>query len=89
MAKPHPLCKIAEERLVYSIPLVIFIDDVSGNVSKAWNKHCSCYISNSMLPQEKLDEEFHVRFVVTSPFAIPFKIMQDVKSSIKSVPPLS
>ncbi|KAJ7494095.1 hypothetical protein FB451DRAFT_1336039 [Mycena latifolia] len=69
--------------MVYSIPLAVFIDDVSGNKSKQWNKHFSCYMSNGALPRTKLEQEFHVRFVATSPFASPLEIMQGVRASIE------
>ncbi|KAJ6535243.1 hypothetical protein DFH09DRAFT_1249927 [Mycena vulgaris] len=62
--------------MVYSIPLAIFIDDISGNKSKQWSKHFSCYMSHGALPRTKLDNEFHVRFVAPSPFALPLEIMQ-------------
>ncbi|KAJ7670498.1 hypothetical protein B0H14DRAFT_3102396 [Mycena olivaceomarginata] len=71
---PHPLHVVAGSKLIYSIPLVIFIDDVSGNKSKQWNKHFF------ML---HLENEFHVRFVATSPFASPLEIMQGVRASIE------
>ncbi|KAF8062389.1 hypothetical protein FPV67DRAFT_1422187 [Lyophyllum atratum] len=82
-AMPHPLRAKAGSRPVYSIPLAIFIDDVSGNKSKQWNKHFSCYMSNGALPRAKLEEEFHVRFVATSPYATPLEIMQGVRASIE------
>ncbi|EIW74429.1 hypothetical protein CONPUDRAFT_160132 [Coniophora puteana RWD-64-598 SS2] len=79
---PHPLREKAVNRPVYSIPVIVFLDDVSGNQSKQWNKHFSCYLSNGALPREKLSEEFHVRFVATSPHAAPLEIMEGVRSSI-------
>ncbi|KAJ7104555.1 hypothetical protein C8R43DRAFT_1092206 [Mycena crocata] len=75
---------MAGTRPVYSIPLAVFIDDVSGNKSKQWNKHFSCYMSNAALPRTKLENEFHVRFVATSPFATPLEIMQGVRASIET-----
>lgn len=80
---PNPLREIAGDRLVYSVPIIVFIDDVSGNKSKQWNKHFSCYMSNGALPREKLDQEFHVRFVATSPNASPLEIMQGVRKAIE------
>ncbi|KAJ6583645.1 hypothetical protein B0H10DRAFT_2198263 [Mycena sp. CBHHK59/15] len=80
---PHSLREKAGLRMVYSIPLAVFIDDVSGNKSKQWNKHFSCYMSNGALPRTKLENEFHVRFVTTSPFASPLEIMQGVRASIE------
>src|ERR1700683_5427022 len=82
---PHPLRAVAGERMVYSVPLIVFIDDVSGNRSKQWNKHFSCYMSNGALPCTKLESEFHVRFVATSPHATPLEIMQGVRASIEYV----
>ncbi|KAH9971060.1 hypothetical protein BJV74DRAFT_799157 [Russula compacta] len=80
---PHPLWKVTGSRMVYSIPLVIFQDDVSGNQSKQWNKHYSCYLSNGMIPHQKLESEFHVCFVATSLFASPLEIMQGIQCSIE------
>lgn len=80
---PHPLREAAGDRLVYSVPLIVFIDDVSGNISKQWNKHISVYLSNGCIPREKLEEEFHVRFVATSPHASPLELMQGVRESIE------
>lgn len=82
-AMPHPLRAIAKGRMVYSIPLIIFEDDVSGNRSKQWNKHYSCYMSNGAIPRYKLDNEFHVRFIATSPHATPLEIMQGIRKSIE------
>ncbi|KAH9967696.1 hypothetical protein BJV74DRAFT_879922 [Russula compacta] len=75
---------MASTRMVYSVPLVIFQDDVSGNRSKQWNKHYLCYLSNGTIPCQKLESEFHVRFVATSPFASPLEIMQGIRLSIET-----
>ncbi|KAF8595169.1 hypothetical protein BDV93DRAFT_576227 [Ceratobasidium sp. AG-I] len=80
---PHPLRKIAGKRPVYSIPLIIFVDDASGNVSKQWNKHHCCYISNGALPREVLQAESNVRFVTTSPHASPLELLGGVKDNIE------
>lgn len=82
---PHPLRGVASGRMMYSIPLIIFIDDVSGHQSKQWNKHFSCYMSNGALPRTKLESEFYVQFVATSPNASPLEIMQGVRASIEYV----
>ena len=82
---PNPLRETAGDRLVYSVPIIVFIDDVSGNKSKQWNKHFSCYMSNGALPREKLDQEFHVRFVATSPNVSPLEIMQGVRKAIEYI----
>ena len=35
--------------MVLTVPLIIFMDDVSGNVSKQWNKHHVVYMSNAAM----------------------------------------
>ncbi|KAJ7810590.1 hypothetical protein B0H14DRAFT_2378966 [Mycena olivaceomarginata] len=40
-------------------------------------------MSNGAVPRTKLENEFHVRFVATSPFASPLEIMQGVRASIE------
>ncbi|KAG1722856.1 hypothetical protein EDB19DRAFT_1898152 [Suillus lakei] len=68
--------------MVYSVPLIIFMDDVSGNISKQWNKHHAIYMSNANLPREMLEKEFFVQFVSSSPHALPMELMQAMRESI-------
>lgn len=82
---PHPLREKSKGRMVYSVPLIIFMDDVSGNVSKQWNKHHAIYMSNANLPREMLEKEFCVRFVTSSPHAAPMELMHAMKESIRCV----
>ncbi|KAI5995504.1 hypothetical protein EDD15DRAFT_2365685 [Pisolithus albus] len=58
------------------------MDDVSGNVSKQWNKHFVIYMSNANLRREMLDHEFFIRFVTSSPHASPMELMHAMKQSI-------
>ncbi|KIN94071.1 hypothetical protein M404DRAFT_169286 [Pisolithus tinctorius Marx 270] len=79
---PNPWHKKSGGRMVYRIPLIIFMDDVSGNISKQWNKHFVIYMSNASLPREMLDQEFHVHFISSSAHASPMELMCAVKESI-------
>ena len=69
---PHWFCKLHPGHMVYAIPLIIFMDDVSGNISKQWNKHHTVYMhhavymSNANLPHEMLEKEFSVHFITSS-----------------------
>ena len=72
---PSPLRKKANRCMVYSVPLIIFMDDVSGNISKQWNKHHVIYMSNANLSRKMIKKEFCVRFVVSSPHAAPMELM--------------
>ncbi|KAG8781669.1 hypothetical protein FRC12_021639 [Ceratobasidium sp. 428] len=80
---PHPLQSTAGSRLVYSVPVIVFMDDASGNVSKQWNKHWSSYLSNAALPREELQSEYNVRFVSTSAHASPSELMQGIRASME------
>ena len=82
---PHPLRAKANGRMVYSVPLIIFMDNVSGNISKQWNKHHAIYMSNVNLPRAMIEKEFCVRFVTASPHAPPMELMKAMKESIRCV----
>jgi hypothetical protein len=80
---PHPIRILAHGRPVYSIPIIVFINDVSANVSKLWNKHYVCYMSNAALPRRKIDQEYNVCFVTSSPNVSPLEIMQGICESFE------
>ncbi|KAG2156931.1 uncharacterized protein EDB93DRAFT_1238771 [Suillus bovinus] len=58
------------------------MDDVSGNISKQWNKHHAIYMSNANLPREMLEKEFCIHFVTSSPHAAPMEMMSAMQDSI-------
>ncbi|KAJ7483970.1 hypothetical protein B0H11DRAFT_2416152, partial [Mycena galericulata] len=66
---PNPVRKIAKGRPVFSIRIIPWSDDVSGNVSKQFNPHMNLYIANANLPHRKVSQEYFVRFCSTSPHA--------------------
>ncbi|KAG8762734.1 hypothetical protein FRC12_008883 [Ceratobasidium sp. 428] len=72
---PHPLRAKADGREVYSVPYIVFVDDVSGNTSKAWNKHWCCYVTDASLPREKFNERQNIRFMSTSQHASPIEML--------------
>ncbi|KAI6029918.1 hypothetical protein BKA83DRAFT_4030647, partial [Pisolithus microcarpus] len=80
--EPNSWRKKSGGHMVYTVPLIIFMDDVSGNISKQWNKHFVIYMSNASLWHEMLDREFCVRFVTSSPHASPMELMHAMKQSI-------
>ena len=80
---PNPLRVKSGGRMVYTVPLIVFMDDVSGNISKQWNKHHVIYVSNALLPQTVLEQEFLIRFVSGSPHTTPMELMQGLKESIQ------
>ncbi|KAG1786006.1 uncharacterized protein HD556DRAFT_1207162, partial [Suillus plorans] len=80
---PNPLCVKSQGRMVYLVPLIIFMDDISSNISKQWNKHHAVYMSNANLPCEMLEKEFCIRFVTSSPHAAPMEMMSAMQESIR------
>ena len=68
--------------MVYAVPVMVFMDDVSGNITKQWNKHHVVYLSNGSLPREMQDKEYCVRFVSSSPHATPAELMDAMKKTI-------
>ncbi|TFK51166.1 hypothetical protein OE88DRAFT_1735116 [Heliocybe sulcata] len=64
-------------------PIVVFIDDVSGNSTKQWNVHYSCYMSNGGLPRSAVEKEINTKFVATSPYASPMEIIQAVCETLQ------
>ncbi|KAG2046776.1 hypothetical protein BDR06DRAFT_985444 [Suillus hirtellus] len=43
--------------MAHMIPLIVFMDDVSGNISKQWNKHHTTYMSDANLLCEILKKK--------------------------------
>ncbi|KAG7097863.1 hypothetical protein E1B28_005175 [Marasmius oreades] len=68
--------------MVYGVPLIIFVDDVSGNISKQWNKHHAVYMLNGLLPRQMIEKDFCTRFVISSPHATPMELVKALKESI-------
>ncbi|KAJ7182641.1 hypothetical protein C8R43DRAFT_1083606 [Mycena crocata] len=66
---PHPLRKKANGRPMFTLRVMAWSDDVSGNVSKQYNAHTNMYITNLNLPHQNLAQEYYVRFASTSPHA--------------------
>ena len=86
---PNQLRTKSGGRLVLTVLLIIFMDDVSANISKQWNKHHVVYMSNAAMPREMLEKEFCVRFVSSSPHAAPLELMQGFRDSLRCGPPLT
>ncbi|KAI0048710.1 hypothetical protein FA95DRAFT_1678178 [Auriscalpium vulgare] len=66
---PHPVRAIALGRPVFTLHLVPWSDDVSGNVTKQFNPHLNVYLVNGNIPHQKLAQEYFTRFCATSPHA--------------------
>lgn len=63
---PHPVRKIAKGRPTFTLGIMTWADDVSGNQTKQYNAHTNVYVANLALPHRKLQQEYFVRFCSTS-----------------------
>ncbi|KZT50728.1 hypothetical protein CALCODRAFT_535658 [Calocera cornea HHB12733] len=75
----------AEGRCVYAIPIMVWADDVSGNVSKQWNKHLCVTFSNLALPRQQLEQECNIHFVGTSTHTSSLELMEGLVRMIEEM----
>ncbi|KAH9942016.1 hypothetical protein B0H21DRAFT_811258 [Amylocystis lapponica] len=79
---PHPVRTIAEGRPTFTLRMMCWSDDVSGNRTKQFNAHTNVYLANINLPHEKLQQEYFVRFCSTSQHASSSEQMEAVIADI-------
>ncbi|KAG0139704.1 hypothetical protein CROQUDRAFT_26242, partial [Cronartium quercuum f. sp. fusiforme G11] len=60
------------------VPLPLYSDDTSGNVSKKFNKHMFIYCTLSSLPPKLTDQEFNVHPLACSNIASVFKLADQI-----------
>ncbi|KAG9092786.1 hypothetical protein FRC06_011798 [Ceratobasidium sp. 370] len=60
-----------------------FAHDVSGGVSKQWNKYIACYMSNATIPREALQKELNVRYVGATNQMSASELLSGIASSIE------
>ena len=80
---PNPMRAKANGRPVYCVQLNLWQDDVSGNVSKQWNKHYMLCMTLAGIPKQLLFQEYFTRFVCCSPNASPLELAKAFIDAIK------
>ncbi|KAI8450839.1 hypothetical protein BY996DRAFT_8688860 [Phakopsora pachyrhizi] len=75
---PNPWRLKAQGRMIRHVPLSIYSDDTSGNLSKQWNKHISIFMSLAGLPPHILNQEYNTLFVATSNIATALELAAPV-----------
>ncbi|KZV81516.1 hypothetical protein EXIGLDRAFT_628358, partial [Exidia glandulosa HHB12029] len=83
-AMPNPLRAKANGEELFTLFLNTWADDVSGNVSKQWNKHWNICFQNACLPGRLLFQEYFVRFFSTSQHATAPEQLAAMKEQVLS-----
>ncbi|KAH9819141.1 hypothetical protein DFH28DRAFT_1148262 [Melampsora americana] len=63
---PNPWRVKAQGKVIRNVPITLYSDDTSGNVSKKWNKHMCYYFTLSALPPGMTNQVFNIHFLATS-----------------------
>ncbi|KAF5384429.1 hypothetical protein D9615_003465 [Tricholomella constricta] len=66
---PNILRETSKGKPLFRIRVMVWSDDVSGNVSKQYNAHTNVYVTNVNIPHRISSQEYFVRFCSTSPHA--------------------
>ena len=80
---PNELRKLADGADLCVVMVPVWCDDVSGNKSKQYNKHINLYAVNGCLPGQMLQQEYHLKFVSTSPDAASSEQFAAIRDEVK------
>ena len=80
---PHPVRQKAKGKPTFTLGIMSWADDVSGNRSKQYNAHTNVYTANLNLPQRKLQQEYFVHFVSTSAEASAPELLGAVMEQVR------
>ncbi|KAI9609519.1 hypothetical protein H4Q26_007476 [Puccinia striiformis f. sp. tritici PST-130] len=75
---PNPWRTKANKQIIRHVPISLYCDDTSGNVSKQYNKHMSYYFTLSGLPPRLANQEYNCHFLSTSNTAGALELGQQV-----------
>ncbi|KAH9807163.1 hypothetical protein DFH28DRAFT_1152885 [Melampsora americana] len=75
----------AEGKIIRHIPLTLYSDDTSGNVSKKFNKHMSIYFTLSGLAPVWSNQEYHTHFLATTNCATALELFDHVVDDINDL----
>ncbi|KAG1806360.1 uncharacterized protein HD556DRAFT_1428515 [Suillus plorans] len=76
-------CVRASGARVYAMPLWLYCDDTSGNLSKKWNKHNSFLFTAAGLPRAEVHQEYNVHFLCTLNLAPPLEMLDGIVDQLE------
>lgn len=68
---------------MYCVQLNLWQDDVSGNVSKQWNKHLMFCMTLAGIPKKLLAQEYFTRYISCSPHASALEMAKAFTDAMK------
>lgn len=74
---------LAKGSRVYAFPIWLYCDDMSGNMSKKWNKHNSFLFTAAGLPRSQVHLEYNVHFLCTSNLAPPLEMLDGIVDQLE------
>lgn len=75
----------ADGHRVVAFPIWLYCDDMSGNLSKKWNKHNSFLFTPAGLPRCVVHHEYNIHFLVTSNLAPPLEMLDGIVEQLRCV----
>lgn len=69
--------------MVHALPIWLYCDDTSGNMSKKWNKHNSILFVLGGLPHNHVQDLYNIHFLSTSNVASPLEMMEKVSEWLR------
>ncbi|KAG2336714.1 hypothetical protein BDR05DRAFT_896352 [Suillus weaverae] len=74
----NPWCIRVSGTCAHAIPIRVYRDNTSGNLSKGWNRHNSFPFTPERLPQAAVHQEYNVHFLCTSNLAPPLEMLNGI-----------
>ncbi|KAH9810698.1 hypothetical protein DFH28DRAFT_1131780 [Melampsora americana] len=75
----------SEGKIIRHVPLTLYSDDTSGNISKKFNKHISIYFTLSGLPPDWSNQEYNTHFLATTNSATALELFDQVVDEINEL----
>ncbi|PLW56916.1 hypothetical protein PCANC_01262 [Puccinia coronata f. sp. avenae] len=80
---PNPWQIKAKGKVMRHVPITLYADDTSGNISKQFNKHISFFFTLSGLPPRLSNQEYNCHFLSSSNVASVLEISEQVVHYLK------
>ncbi|KAG0149744.1 hypothetical protein CROQUDRAFT_39427 [Cronartium quercuum f. sp. fusiforme G11] len=73
----------AGNRAIQHIPIMLYLENTSGNKSKKWNKHMAFFCSLAGLLPKLQDQEYNIHFISTSNSATAIELADGIVEELQ------